>query len=181
MSRRTGRLISVGDDDRRHGLHVTRWLSSIPDGDFRGGAGGWKRVIWFGVSFSHVTVEVPGDGGAGTGQPGILDGSFSVFVLIFQLAEVEVDLLWSGRFTTTSFQPVDGDRQGAGLSTPVALWVDGPQCGSNHPGDFVRPSQRNCEFPVGRGSSREEPHSLTRLDGVLLVAVSSGSPLESSP
>ena len=61
--------------------------------DFGRISSGWSLTSRLGPDVPRVIVKGPSDDGAFIGEPGVEDWTFSVSVLAFQLADVEVDLL----------------------------------------------------------------------------------------
>ena len=79
--------------------------------------------VRFRIRFPHVMVEVASGGSSGVRQPCILQRPFGILILVFQLADVEVDLLGDGGVSMASFEPVEGDCERARLLTPIAIRV----------------------------------------------------------
>ena len=100
-------MSTLGDDDGWSGR------VAMVRRDRRNGRGlrrihrGWSLIGRLGPDVSRVVVQSPRDDGAFVGEPGIENWSFGVSVLIFQLADVEIDLLGRRRIAPASFQSVE--------------------------------------------------------------------------
>ena len=113
-------------------------------------------------------------------DPSVPHRSLSIIIDVFQLAEIKIDPL-DGRFLpSATLEAVEGNRNGLGLSTPVALRADGAKRAGelldHPPGAGVWDGQ----LAVSGGLGRKQPDSLPGLDGIFLVPVSMGASLEGS-
>ena len=81
----------------------------------------------------------------------------------------------------TSFKTVEGNGERTGLLTPTPFGVNSSQSTPGGTSDLVGSGEGNDEFPVGRGSSGEEPYLLSWLDGLSFIPIPAGSTLEGPP
>ena len=142
------------------------------------GVGGRTPVGGLGPYFPHIAVQGSGCGSPIIREPGILDGTFGILVLVLELLDVKIDLLGSSGATMTPLQPVQRDSQCDRPLTPGPFRIDGPQGVSWLGGDFVRTGQGDREFPVNRGFSGKQPYLLAYLDGISLIPITLSGPLE---
>ena len=116
--------------------------------------------------------------GHGCGDPGVQYGSFSTVIRIFQLEKVEVNLLWRIVVSMTSFQRIERDSYGLRLLTSTPLRMDRTKgtrgLMSNPPGAGVR----NGKLTISGGLGCKQPDSLSSLDRVPFVSISTGAALK---
>ena len=113
-------------------------------------------------------------------DPSVPHRSFSIIIDVFQLAEVKIDPLDGRLFPSATLEAVEGNRNGLGLSAPVALQADGAKGAGellDHP---PRAGVWDGQLAVGCRLGGKQPDFLPGLDGIFLVPVSTGASLEGS-